>query len=56
MQVGGGGSKVGGPYEIPRRTPVEFVVVDGVMFGDVIVLIVVVECKELLSDGDTDAV
>jgi hypothetical protein len=47
---------VGGRYEIPRRTPVEFVVMDGVVFGDVIVLIVVVKCKELLSNGDVDAV
>jgi hypothetical protein len=47
---------VGGRYEIPRRTPVEFVVVDGVVFGDVIILILVVKCKELLSDGDADAV
>ncbi len=41
---------------MPRRTQVEFVVVDGVVLGDVIVLIVMVKCKELLSGGDVDAV
>ncbi len=57
MQVGGGGgSKVGGCYDIPRRTPVEFVVVDGMVLGALIVLIVVVKCKELLSDGDANVV
>ncbi len=53
---GGGGSKVGGNYEIPRRMPVEFVVMDGMVFGDVIVLIVMVECKGMLSNGEVDAV
>ena len=33
--------------------PAEFVVMDGVVFGDVIVLIVVVKCKELLSSTGT---
>ncbi len=47
---------MGGCYEIPRRMLVEFVVVDGMVFGDIIVLIVVVKCKELLSNRDTDAV